>query len=43
MKYPFEYSKTIVWNKLCKIGHWAPLAIPTPDTLVREKNESKNK
>ena len=42
----FELSQSMEWTRLeqtLKIDHWAPLAIPIPDELVCEKNESKNK
>ena len=42
----FELSKSLQWTKMeqtLQIKHWAPLAIPIPDELVCEKNESKNK
>ena len=51
---PFEYSKAMFelsqsmqWTRLeqtLQIEHYGrPLAIPIPDELVYEKNESKNK
>ena len=50
---PFEYSKAMFelsqsmeWTRLeqtLQIEHDFPLAIPIPDELVCEKNESKNK
>ena len=42
----FELSQSMEWTRLeqtLKIEHGAPLAIPIPDELVCEKNESKNK
>ena len=42
----FELTQSMEWTRLeqsLKIGHWVPLAIPIPDELVCEKNESKNK
>ena len=42
----FELSQSMEWTRLeqtLQIDHWAPLAIPIPDELVCEKNESKNK
>ena len=42
----FELSSSMQWTRLeqtLKIGHLAPLALPIPDELVFEKNESKNK
>ena len=42
----FELSQSMEWTRLeqtLKIEHFAPLAIPIPDELVCEKNESKNK
>ena len=42
----FELSASMQWTRLeqtLKIGHLVPLAIPIPDELVGEKNESKNK
>ena len=42
----FELSQSMEWTRLeqtLQIEHWAPLAIPIPDELVCEKNESKNK
>ena len=43
----FELSQSMEWTRLeqtLKIGHlWRPLAIPIPDELVCEINESKNK
>ena len=42
----FELSASMQWTRLeqtLQIGHFAPLAIPIPDELVCEKNESKNK
>ena len=41
----FELAQSMQWTRLeqfLKIDHWAPLAIPIPDELVCEKNESKN-
>ena len=40
----FELSASMQWTRLdqtLQIDHWAPLAIPIPDDLVCEKNESK--
>ena len=45
-KVMFELSQSMEWTRLeqtLQIGHKAPLAIPIPDELVCEKNESKNK
>ena len=42
----FELSQSMEWTRLeqtLQIGHFAPLAIPIPDELICEKNESKNK
>ena len=42
----FELSASMQWTRLqqtLQIEHLAPLAIPIPDELVCEKNESKNK
>ena len=42
----FELTQSMEWTRLeqtLQIDHWAPLAIPIPDQLVCEKNESKNK
>ena len=42
----FELSQSLEWTRLeqtLQIGHFAPVAIPIPDELVCEKNESKNK
>ena len=42
----FELSAPMQWTRLeqtFQIDHWAPIAIPIPDGLVCEKNESKNK
>ena len=43
----FELSQSMEWTRLeqtLQIEHYgAPLAIPIPDELVCEKNESKNK
>ena len=42
----FELTQSMEWTRLeqtLQIDHWAPLAIPIPDELVCEKNESKNK
>ena len=42
----FELTQSMKWTRLeqtLQIKHWAPLAIPIPDELVCEKNESKNK
>ena len=42
----FELSQSMEWTRLeqtLQIDHWAPVAIPIPDELVCEKNESKNK
>ena len=42
----FELSQSMEWTRLeqtLKIDHEFPLAIPIPDELVCEKNESKNK
>ena len=42
----FELTQSMQWTRLeqtLKIEHFAPLAIPIPDELVCEKNESKNK
>ena len=42
----FELSQSMEWTRLeqtLKIEHFRPLAIPIPDELVCEKNESKNK
>ena len=42
----FELSQSMQWTRLeqsLKIEHFAPLAIPIPDELVCEKNESNNK
>ena len=42
----FELSQSMEWTRLeqtLKIEHGCPLAIPIPDELVCEKNESKNK
>ena len=42
----FELSASMQWTRLqqtLQIEHFAPLAIPIPDELVCEKNESKNK
>ena len=42
----FELTQSMEWTRLeqtLQIEHWAPLAIPIPDELVCEKNESKNK
>ena len=39
----FELSQTMEWRRLeqtLQIDHLAPLAIPIPDELVYEKNES---
>ena len=39
----FELSASMQWTRLeqtLKIDHLAPLAIPIPDELVYEKNES---
>ena len=38
----FELTQSMEWTIL-EIEHWAPLAIPIPDELVCEINESKNK
>ena len=43
----FELSQSMQWTRLeqtLQMDHYeAPLAIPIPDELVCEKNESKNK
>ena len=42
----FELTQSMKWTRLeqsLQIGHYYPLAIPIPDELVCEKNESKNK
>ena len=42
----FELSQSMEWTRLeqtLQIEHFWPLAIPIPDELVCEKNESKNK
>ena len=42
----FELSQSMEWTRLEQIlqnDHHCPLAIPIPDELVCEKNESKNK
>ena len=42
----FELSQSMEWTRLeqtLQIEHDFPLAIPIPDELVCEKNESKNK
>ena len=42
----FELSQSMQWTRLeqtLQIGHFRSLAIPIPDELVCEKNESKNK
>ena len=42
----YELSQSMEWTRLEKtlqIEHWAPLAIPVPDELVNEKNESEYK
>ena len=43
----FELTQTMEWTRLeqhLQIGHYGgQLAIPIPDELVCEKNESKNK
>ena len=42
----FELSASMQWTRLeqtLQIGHDWPLAIPIPDELVCEINESKNK
>ena len=42
----FELSQSMKWTRLAQtlqIEHAWPLAIPLPDELVCEKNESKNK
>ena len=42
----FELSQSMQWTRLeqtLQIGHDWPLAIPIPDELVCEINESKNK
>ena len=42
----FELSQSMQWTRLeqtLQIEHYHPLAIPIPDDLVCEKNESKNK
>ena len=39
----FELTQSMEWTRLeqtLKIDHFAPLAIPIPDELVYEKNES---
>ena len=41
-----ELTQTMEWTRLeqtLQIEHFRPLAIPIPDELVCEKNESKNK
>ena len=42
----FELSQSMEWTRLeqtLQIEHGGQLAIPIPDELVCEKNESKNK
>ena len=42
----FELTQSMQWTRLeqtLQIEHYHPLAIPIPDELVCEKNESKNK
>ena len=42
----FELTQSMQWTRLeqtLQIEHYWPLAIPIPDELVCEKNESKNK
>ena len=42
----FELTQSMQWTRLeqtLEIDHLALLAIPIPDELVCEKNESKNK
>ena len=42
----FELTQSMEWTILeqtLQIEHFRPLAIPIPDELVCEKNESKNK
>ena len=42
----FELTQSMQWTRLeqtLQIEHDCPLAIPIPDELVCEKNESKNK